>query len=58
MNTFEARVEAKKAYRGGEGLEANPCKKGTPEYEAYMLEMGRLQDAEMRGLYEELKAGV
>lgn len=58
MNTFEARTEAQKAYRGGEGLEANPCQKGTAEYDAFMLEMGRLLGAELRGIREELKGGV
>lgn len=57
-NTLSPTARASYDYRHGEGHDANPYPKGTAEREQYMMEMGRLQDAEMRALREELRAGV
>jgi hypothetical protein len=52
------RGKAQSDYRQGSGHDANPYAKGTPERDEYMMEMGRLQELEMRGLMEEMRAGV
>jgi hypothetical protein len=56
--TLSPRGKAQYDYRHGSGHDANPYRQGTPEHEQYMLEMGRLQDAELAGLFDEMKAGV
>ena len=52
------RGKAQSDYRQGSGHDANPYPKGSSEREAYMLEMGHLQYAELRGLLAEIKGGV
>lgn len=52
------RGKAQSDYRQGSGHDANPYPQGTAEHEAYMMEMGRLQDAELRAIHDEMRAGV
>jgi hypothetical protein len=54
----QGRAEAYKAYRIGEGLDDNPFPKRSQAHEAYQWEMHRLQLAELKGLEQEMRAGV
>lgn len=52
------RGKAQSDYRHGSGHDANPYQKGTAEHDAYMIEMGRLQAAELRGLIQEMRGAI
>ena len=55
---YSPRAQAQIDWRNGEGHASNPYARNDANREIYMLEMARLQAAEMQGLYNELRAGV
>jgi len=52
------RGKAQSDYRQGSGHDANPYPKGSLWHEQYMMEMARLQQLELRGMIQEMGAGV
>lgn len=50
--------QAKRDFANGLGQNDNPYKRGTAERDAWMMEMGRLQNEEFRHEQRELRAGV
>ena len=48
---------AKEFYRGGEGQDSNPYRKGSADYDTFMMEMGLMQLREMTDMQAALRVG-